>query len=399
MKNGLAKKIVSSVGICLATLVLCGYVQYRRSETAELLTVAGEMGAKGAWADGITAYKKYLEKNPQAFAARKDLGVLYAWSSQWKSAQRELERYLERVPTDTEALEILGDSYLYDSQYERALAAYRKMASIDAGLAPQLAARVREAELGRSSYGTYSFSYYEESNRHIDYKAITLEHDWEWYQCVKDNMYLIASLGNRFDDTLKKYTPIYGTGFYGQIFDNHWLTITAKFEKDREVNSLCRLRFLYSMVPRPKWVFSVSEETLWFWDRNLAESVGMNLSRSFLKDDSLVVMASVYYDHIKKTSPYFVRIDPPTDGITDKQLGLWTAALTAEKSFKVTDRITYSLGGGWRTTTDACNELDCFGSGVFKVSDTVSIVLYGFWGYDTEKYIYTSGSVYTSIKF
>ena len=399
MREGFLRKTASAVCIILVSMMLCGYVQYRRAENAELLVIASELSDTGDWEKGIETYKNYIEKNPEAFAVRKDLGTLYAWSEKWKKAQKELESYIERVPTDVEALEVLGDSYLYDNQYERALAVYKKILAIDETLKGRIARRIKEAEIARASYGTYSFSYYEESNRHLDYKAVTLEHDWEYYYLTQDNVYLVATLGNRFDDTLKKYTPIYGFGFYGQIFEKNWLNLTAKFEKDREVNTLCRLRLVYSMVPREKYVFTVSEETMWFWDRNCAQSVSMNLSRSFLKDNSLIVMASVFYDHIKKPSPYFVRIDTPPDGVTDKQLGLWTTALTLEKTFTVTDRIGYNIGGGARTNTDACSELNCFGGGTFKICDNMNLVLYGFWGYDTEKYIYCYGSAYTSVLF
>jgi tetratricopeptide (TPR) repeat protein len=399
MRDDLLKRALASAGICVMALMLCGYVQYRRAESEEMLSMASELSDKGSWAKSVDEYKKYLEKNPEAFATRKDIGTLYAWSNEWKKAQQELEEYLERVPTDLEALEVLGDSYLYDNKYEKALATYKKIFEIEPALVPQFGSRLKEIRLARASYATYSFSYYEESNRNIEYKAITLEHDWEYYQFVQDKMYLVATLGDRFDDTLKKYTPIYGAGFSGEIFENAFLDLNAKFEKDRSVNRLCWLRTVFSMALKDKFVFSAAEDTVWYWDRNFSQSVNINLSRSFLKDDSFLLMGSIYYDQIKKTSPYFVRIDDPYPDSTDKPLKLWTYSLTAEKSFRVNDRINYGIGETVGTNTDAVSIFTTFLRGGFRICDNMNLSLYGSWGYDTQNYMYCYGSVYTSFLF
>ena len=225
MKGNITPRAVSLAGVCFFAVIFCGYTSYRTVEQEQTLMIATELSEKGKWPESITQYKKYLEKNPQGIAAKKDMGMLYAWSNEWKQAQKELDAYLRKVPTDVEALEVLGDAYLYDEQYKKAQETYAKIIRLDPGMETSLRQKTKAVRMARSSYLTYGYNYYKEKNKHLDYRSVSQEHDWSWYQFLRDNLFLIGSFGTRMDDALGKHTPIYGTGFLAKVFRRSWLEV------------------------------------------------------------------------------------------------------------------------------------------------------------------------------
>ena len=328
---------------------------------------------------------------------KKELGTLYAWSSKWKNAERELEEYLKRVPTDVEALELLGDTYLYDGKYQKAKATYKTIFDIDPLLEPQYRERMQEIRLHTSSYLAYIFSYYKESNEKFDYKSTSLEHEWDWYQYVNDRLYLVTGYGMRIDDTLYKRTPIYPAGFVFKMFEQSWLSMIGRFEKDRSINPAYRLRTIFSTVPKDRYVLSIGQDTEWYWDGNISYSGELDLSRAFLKDRSLILLWFVRYDQIKHPSPYFVRIRPPDE--PGERLRLGTTGLTLDKSFKINDRLELGLGGTTEVNTDSDKIFTGFVRAVWKLFNNVNLNATYAYGHDTEHYDYSSAYVYTTIVF
>ncbi|MFH1199113.1 MAG: tetratricopeptide repeat protein [Candidatus Omnitrophota bacterium] len=385
--------------LCVGIFLLSGYSYDTSQEDVEILSRARSSSIKGSWKQGIAEYNEYLAKHPDSHVTKKELGILYAWDGNWAKAREFLEKYIERVPTDVEALEILGDAYLYDNKYQQAEAIYKKIIEIDSVFEPALRKKIKQAKIAMASYPAYAFSYYQERNTKTPYKSTSRDHEWSWNQHVQNNFYLAPSYGIRIDEILQKVMPIYGLGCSSKVFDNSYFSFNAKYEKNRYVNRKWRTRALFSTVPKDSYTISLSQDTAYYWDGNASYSGTVNASKALLKDKSFIVLLSFFYDQIKKTSAYFVRIKPPLDGNMSKPLNLMTAGLTLDKSFKINDALSFNVGSSAKVNTDSNKIFNFFCGSTFKLFDNVNLNLYSSYGYDKEHYEYYSLQTYTSFFF
>lgn len=374
-----------------------GFSQSEVESDEEILRKARELRDQGAWSQSIIEYERYLAKNPQSLVGIKETGVVYGWNMEWKDARQQLERYIQQRPDDVEVLEILGNVYLYDGRYKKAKETYEKVLVLDPSLEPKLREKIRQAELLASPYATYSFFYYREKNRKTDYRSTTLQHEWEWYQLIRDNLYIIPFFGIRIDDTIHKYTPIYGMGFNTKVFGDSWFRMDTRFEKNRSINPRATIRSSF-IVPKDRDELDITQETVWYWDGNISYSVDVGVSRRFLEDRSLIIRPTLSYDNIKKPSDYFVRIEPQPEGKTG-HIDLWTAALTIEKFFGLTDKFGFALGNTFSINTDETKTWIGYGRLDFNITDRIKLFLLGSYGRDTDHYEYLTGSIYTSVIF
>lgn len=366
-------------------------------DDAQILERARQLRDDGSWSQSIVEYDRYIGRNPQNIAVRKEIGTVYGWNEEWVNAQEELEKYLKDNPDDVEALEILGNVYLYSDQYKKAKETYERIISIDPDMTAQLQDRLRQIDLITGPYAVYSFYYYREKNRKTNARSTTLLHEWEWYQPINGTVYLIPAYGIRIDDEIYKYTPIYGIGYMAKIFERSWLRQDLRFEKDRRINPRIYFRSVFTTIPKERYEINIAQETTWYWDGNASYTGSLDIARMFLEDESFIARLSLIYNNSKSLSPYFVRIEPPDD--PGDHLHLFTGALSLEKRFAITDNLGITFGNSYSIDTDETKTFTGFGRLDYKVSDRINLYLGGSYGRDTDHYEYLTGSVYMSVKF
>lgn len=125
-----------------------------------LLELALQKKRQGAYDKAIAILRALLENNPRHFQARKELGLLLAWTQQYDQAEIEYRMILSNRPEDLEARMSLARLHAWQKEYDVALGIYERILQDTPGYTQALLG-IAQIHAWRGEYREAEVTYHE----------------------------------------------------------------------------------------------------------------------------------------------------------------------------------------------------------------------------------------------